>query len=213
MNLYTSEAIAFVRTRLDEISQTSSDMILDSVDDRNLERTVEELLPDVIEEVHLASPASLLEGSILAEDSGTFSVGLSDGIIDVDFRNPSGAGMDVLRLVWFKCVDGILTSTVFAEDSPEGRIQLNKYIQGQPDEPVIVRQANSQDYRPHFKYYTTKRTSPDFEISVFPVPVKMTDANGDYFFISAQLKALTLNRLTSKVLIAYGEAQKAQAFA
>ena len=221
MNLYISEAIAFVRTRLDEISQNNSDMILDSVDDRNLERTVEELLPEVVEEVHTSAPASLLEGSIMAEDSPAFRVSLTsesplpNKIIDVDFRNPSTApaGVDVLRLVWFKCADGILTSTVFAEDSPEGRIQLNKYVQGQPDEPVLVRQADSRDYRPHFKYYTTKLNDADFEISVFPVPVKMTDTNGDYFFISAQLRTLTLNRLTSKVLIAYGEAQKAQAFA
>ena len=214
MNLYISEAIAFVRTRLDEISQTASDMIVSGTDDRNLEKTVEGLLPESIEEVHLAAPASLLEGAVYSEDAGVFSVELNDGVIDVDFRNPDliGGGFDVLRLVWFKCVDGILTSTVFAEDSPEGRIQLNKYIQGQPDEPVVVRQEDSVDYRPHFKYYTTKQESPYFDICVFPVPVKLTDTTGDYYFISAQLKTLTLNRLTSKVLTVYGEVQKAQAY-
>ena len=75
-----------------------------------------------------------------------------------------------------------------------------------------MRQADSEDYRPHFKYYTTKRTNADFDISVFPVPVKQTDTTGDYFFVSAQLKNTTLNRLTAKVLIAYGEAQRAQAY-
>lgn len=215
MNLYISEAITFVRTRLDEIAQSSSDMVVDSVDDRNLNLTVEKLLPEAIEEVHLAAPASLLEGFTFAEDSNVFSVGLSDKVIDVDFRAPASGnpGFDVLRLVWFKCEDGILTSYVFAEDSPEGRIQLNKHIQGQPDEPVVVRQADSEGFRPHFKYYTTLLENPEFEISVFPVPAKKTDTTGDYFFVSAQLKDATLTSLTAKVMAAYGETQRAQAYA
>lgn len=214
MNLYISEAIEFVRARMDELSVLDSDMAEEYQDDRNLDNTVEKLLPEAVEEVHLAAPASLLEGSKFAEDSTNFTVSLSNGVIDIDFGSPGqGAdGFDVLRLVYFKCADGITTSAVFAEDSPEGRIQLNKYIQGQPDEPVLVRQADSEDWRPHFKYYTTKLDAPDFEISVFPVPVKQTDSTGDFFFVSAQVKTLVLNRLTAKVLIAYGEAQKAQAF-
>ena len=215
MNLYISEAIEFVRTRLDELAASSSDMVVDTVDDRNLNNTVEKLLPEAVEEVHLAAPASLLEGFKFTEGASVFRVSLSNGVIDVDFRNPrqDADGFDVLRLAYFKCADGITTSAVYPEDSPEGRIQLNKYIQGQPDEPVVVRQADSTDYRPHLKYYTTKLNSADFEVSVFPVPVKKTDSAGDYFFISAQLKTPTLNRLTAKVLIAYGEVQKAQVYA
>lgn len=215
MILYISEAIAFVRARLDEIARSDSDMAVEAQDDRNLERTVSGLLPEAVEEVHLAAPASLLEGDKFGPASSMFGVGLTSGVIDIDFRNPEAGnpGFDVLRLVYFKCEDGILTSTVFAEDSPEGRIQLNKYIQGQPDEPVIVRQADSEDWRPHFKYYTTKLENPDFEISVFPVPVVASDDTGEYIFVSAQLKTMTLDRLTQKVLLAYGEAQRAQAYA
>ena len=213
MNLYISEAVAFVRARLDEIAQSDSDMVGDTVDDRNLDSTVEKLLPDAIEDVHLVAPASLLEGHVFSS-GGTVPFShaqAQDGVIDVDFRDQD-PGFDVLRLVWFKCSDGILTSTTFPEDSPEGRIQLNKYIQGQPDEPVIVRQADSTDFRPHYKYYTTKETEASFGISVFPVPKKETDTTGKYFFVSAQLKTTTLNRLTAKVLIAYGDTQRAQAF-
>ena len=215
MNLYISEAIEFVRARMDELSVLDSDMADEYQDDRNLDNTVETLLPEAVEEVHLAAPASLLEGFKFQQGSSEFSVSLSNGVIDIDFRSPGqGAdGFDVLRLVYFKCADGITTSAVFAEDSPEGRIQLNKYIQGQPDEPVLVRQADSEDYRPHYKYYTTKLDMPSFEISVFPVPVKRTDTTGGYFFVSAQLKTRALNRLTAKVLIAYGETQRAQAYA
>lgn len=216
MNLYISEAIAFVRARLDEIAQSDSDMVVDTVDDRNFNTTVEKLLPEAIEDAHLAAPASLLEGFVFPQEStpAPFTKSLTDGVIDVDFRTPESGndGFDVLRLVWFKCADGILTSTTFAEDSPEGRIQLNKYIQGQPDEPVVVRQADSADFRPHYKYYTTKQESANFKLSVFPVPVKKTDTTGGYFFVSAQLKTITLNRLTAKVLITYGDAQRAQAF-
>ena len=213
MNLYISEAIAFVRARLDEISQSASDMVVDTVDDRNLDMTVEKLLPEAIEDVHIAAPASLLEGSVFSSgNAGPFSKSQEDGIIDIDFRSPAQGSFDVLRLVWFKCSGGILTSTTFPEDSPEGRIQLNKYIQGQPDEPVIVRQADGADFRPHYKYYTTKQDDADFSICVFPVPAKATDTTGGYFFVSSQLKTTTLNRLTAKVLIAYGDAQRAQAF-
>ena len=99
MNLYISEAIAFVRARLDEMAQVDSDMVVDIVDDRNLNLTVENLLPEAIEDVHLAAPASLLEGLKFAEDSTNFTVGIANGVIDVDFRSPrqGAAGFDVLN--------------------------------------------------------------------------------------------------------------------
>lgn len=227
MKLNISEAIAFVRARLDEIAQSDSDMIVNEVDDRNLNETVERLLPEAVEEVHRAAPASLLEGFIFSSSDVVFSTSTSDGVIDIDFRNydAEAGAFSALRMVWFKCEDGILTSAEFPEDSPEGRIQLNKYVQGQPDEPVVIRQAdseigtdNSEISLLHYKYYTTKLTQPTFQISMLPYPAMWQDYAGDnpvgekYITVSVQLKTQILRLLTAKVLMAYGEIQRAQAF-
>ena len=156
MKLTIGEAREFVRARLDELAAQESDMLLGAIDDRNLDNTVDKLLEDAITYIHLAAPASLMEGPILTESNfapGDLSV--RDGVIDIDTAL-ADIGDDILRFISFQCGDSDIKLTrAFYEDSPEARMQLNEYIQGLPDSPALVRLDDSPNYKPHFKYYTT----------------------------------------------------------
>lgn len=217
MHLTINEAKTFVRARLDELSQTSSDMLLDSVDDRNLGRTVEEMLPEAITAVHLAAPASLIDNAdeYTEGSSANITYSVTDKILDIAFT--SGGDTNILRFVSFKCSDGIRISRVFEEDSPEARMQNDPFIRGMADEPVIVRIGDSTLNHPHYKYYTTESPTADVSFSLYalsvPVVTERTEAQGgDYYEVSSRLKYETLNYLTAMVLIAYGQGDKAHFF-
>lgn len=156
MKLTIGEAREFVRARLDELAAQESDMLLDVIDDRNLDNTIDSLLEDAITYIHLAAPASLMEGPIITESNfaaGELSV--LNRVLDVDTAL-ADIEDDILRLISFQCGDSdIKLTSAFYEDSPEARMQLNKYIQGQPDSPALVRLDDSPNYKPHYKYYTT----------------------------------------------------------
>lgn len=156
MKLTIGEAREFVRARLDELAAQESDMLLSAIDDRNLDNTVDKLIEDAITYIHLAAPASLMEGPLLTESNfapGDLSV--INGVVDIDTAL-ADIEDDILRFISFQCGDSDIKLTrAFYEDSPEARMQLNEHIQGQPDSPALVRLDDSPDYKPHFKYYTT----------------------------------------------------------
>lgn len=174
MNLYISEAIQFVRSRLDELSIQESELLVNTVDNLNLDETIVSLLEEAVSYVHQTAPASLMEGPTLTQDDLQGSWSVNNGIIDI---NLEGAKEDALRLISFKAGDSDvkLTTTVY-EDSPIGRMQHNRYVQGQPDNPVLVMLDDSPNYRPHLKYYTTDLTEKDmsFVLRYFPLPVIRT---------------------------------------
>lgn len=156
MKLTIGEAREFVRARLDELASQASDMLLDTIDDRNLDTTIDSLLEDAITYIHLAAPASLMEGPIITESS--FAAGdlaVTDRVLDIDTAL-ADTDDDILRLISFQCGDSAIKLTnAYYEDTPEARMQLNQYIQGQPDSPALVRLDDSPNYKPHYKYYTT----------------------------------------------------------
>lgn len=156
MKLTIGEAREFVRARLDELAAQASDMLLDAIDDRNLDNTIDKLLEDAVTYIHLAAPASLMEGPILTE--GNFLPGdlsVTNRVLEIDTAL-SDIEDDILRMISFQCGDSDIKLTeAFYEDSPEARMQLNQYIQGQPDSPALVRLDDSPNFKPHYKYYTT----------------------------------------------------------
>lgn len=209
MKLYLTDAQKFVRSRLDEISQTDSDMMLSTVDDRNLNKTVEECIEEAIRYIHLNAPVQMLEPtySLKNEDGETASEDkvyvyeIEDGVVTVSVRE-----MDLLRLVYFKAGDSNITITrTVPEDSPEGRMQLNEYVRGRSDSPILVLLQGSDTYRPTYKYYSTTATdSFPFSCGVYEVPESKTDETGDYYEISTRLELAVLNQLTAMVLQSYG---------
>ena len=211
MNLSVSSAIEFVRASIDELSQQETDMLVSDLDDRNLDMTVEKLLPAAIEFVHAAAPAELMEGILLNMSMIRNFVTLENRVIDINFAESES--IKVLRLTAFKAGDSdIVLSQAFYEDSPQARMQSDPYVQGQPDQPVIVLMADSQHYRPHYRYYTTDLDEASFMMRYFPAPELVTEDSEEFYFISAKLQRPTLNYLVHLVLLAYKEAQLAEIY-
>ena len=211
MNLSISSAIEFVRASIDELSQQESDMLVGVQDDRNLDLTVEKLLPSAIEFIHLHAPVELMEGLLLNVSMLTSFVKVENRVIDINFAESEK--YKILRLTAFKAGDSdIVLSTAFYEDSPQARMQADPYTQGQPDDPVIVLMADSQSYRPHYRYYTTNLEKATFMMRYFPAPEQLAEDENGEFFVSSKLGYSVLNYLVSLVLLAYKEANLAEVF-
>lgn len=210
MSLSVRSAIEFVRASIDELSQQEGDMLVGPQDDRNLDLTVEKLLPSAIEFVHLHAPAELMEGILLNASMLRSFVTVKDRVIDINFAQSET--IKVLRLTAFKAADSdVVVSTAYYEDSPQARMQSDPWTQGQPDEPVVILMADSALYKPHYRYYTTDLAEADFMMRYFPAPEQMEELGGDYF-ISSKLSQSVLDYLVSLVLLAYKEAQLAEIY-
>lgn len=223
--LYTDTAADFVRARLDEIAALpeASDMLGSADDSKNINALVEALLPEAVETVHLVAPAVLMEGIEIAygeddESPKPTSEVIDEGVLDIDFSEMTDTA--VLRLAYFKCDDSDVTlDTTFAENSPQGRLQLNKYLRGTPEHPIIIEMADSKDCLPHYKYYTTTLPTDDLKyiLCYFPKQYGATeDTEGTttryYYNVSSKLYFQVLSQLTGLVLQTYGQAESAQAF-
>ena len=209
MQLLLKDAYDFVRSRIDELSQTASDMLLDSVDDRNLEETVRQMLPEAIKRVVLDAPVQILEAN--AEFTGTAGADYPGGtvetaVVDGMFYFAIVDGDPVLRLVYFQVEDSkvVLTESV-PEDSPKGRMQLNDYVKGRPDAPVLVLLQGRDTPYPSYAYFTTKLDAPYYRIGFIKYPVVETDiVSISYYDVGAKIHLPVLNQLTAMVLTAYG---------
>ena len=210
MQLLLKDAYDFVRSRIDELSQTASDMLLDSIDDRNLEETVRQMLPEAIQRVVLDAPVQILEAN--SEFGGTAGADSPGGIVETNvvdgvFYFAVVGGDPLLRLVYFRVEDSkvVLTESV-PEDSPKGRMQLNDYVKGRPDAPVLVLPQGSDTNYPSYEYFTTKLDAPYYRIGFVKIPVVETDiiSSNPYYDVGAKIHLPVLNQLTAMVLTAYG---------
>lgn len=208
MKLYLTYAQEFVRARIDEISQTDSDMMLSSVDDRNLNKTVEESIEEAIRYIHLNAPVQMLEPTYtLATDTevpkSVYAYDVDNGVASISVSD----SLNLLRLVYFKADDSNISITrTVPEDSPEGRMQLNEYVRGRSDSPVLVVLQGSDTYHPQYKYYSTTMSEEEFsfDCGVYEVPEGDSDSSGVYYVISPRLELAVLNHLTAMVLQTYG---------
>lgn len=214
MRLYLSDAIEFVRARMDELSFNNDDMISPADDDRNFDTTVEKLLPEAAEFVDRAAPASLLEpekmiyvSSVGASADGIESSELmEDGSIKIKISLDSG----FLRAVSFICSDSELYVTgTIAFDSPEARMQTNPYVRGTYDAPVLI--ERKEPGKVILTYYSVKDTAdvPGFTLYKIDKPSYADDKS---IFCPDSLGPAVLNRLTGMVLDTYRENQLAQTF-
>ena len=105
MKLTIGEAREFVRARLDELAAQEGDMLLGTIDDRNLDNTIDSLLEDAITYIHLAAPASLMEGPILTESNfAPGDLSITDRVLDIDTAL-ADIEDDSLRFISFQCGD------------------------------------------------------------------------------------------------------------
>lgn len=190
-----SDAISFVRARMDEIAFEQGDMIPVAQDDRNLDNTIGQLLPEAVRVVVLAAPAHLLE----PEDIKT----LTDvyGSVEIVFSDV------FLRLVYAKASDStVYLSSAVPFNSPQGRMQDNEYVKGTPDAPVLV-QLPKRTYETRFKYYSVGQEHGTLEMAYIKTPV-LTDGE---VFCPGLLEDAVYNELTAMVLEVYND-QRSQLF-
>lgn len=211
-----SEAIEFVRTRLDEVAADSSDNLAAEIDDTNLELTVEKLLPESVEYVHRTGPRELV--APVAETLTDLSDGVtatreSDNSLDITFA----ATLHVMRILSFRAWDSpyVVTQPV-DEDSPVGRMQQDKWVHGRPDSPVLVLRAEAKNGNPHLRYHSLSAAREEvgeayFSMDYVPYPALRTEGTATGYNTSDVLRMSVLNDLTGRVMTVYGW-QQAQAY-
>ncbi len=191
-----SNAISFVRARLDEIAFNQDDMISAAQDDRNLDTTVERLFPEAAEVVFLSAPAHLLEAETTETKQNQY------GAVNIV---PAG---DFLRLVYVKASDSdIYVSNAVPFNSPEARMQEDKYTRGTPDAPVLVQGPSDSAYVTEFHYYSMTSTPGSIRLAYIKKP-EIVDGE---IFCPRLLSEAVFNELTAMVLETYGD-QRAQLF-
>lgn len=210
VTLSPSDAVTLVRKNLDELDPNGSVMYDPGNahgDNESLDDVIRRMLPEAVNEVHLAAPTQLLEGKTVAASSPA----ISEGVLSFSL----GADSKYLRLVAFRAADsGIVVSDPIPEASPEGRKQLNPYIRGRFDRPRLVL-LQGRHTGPAFKYYSMSDgyggTAADAiaQLSIIEEQFYSADATG--YDISRRLRQNIINDLTAKVLETYSD-QRAQAF-
>lgn len=142
VTLTKENAIKAVRKNLDEQEWNPSQMYGESEDNAELDRIIERTIPEAIDAVNLAAPVVALE----ATDSSFVEEGVIDGVLSFRTDKP------VLRFVSMRAADSeVVIADAIPENSPEGRKQLNKYVRGTNDNPVMVMRSGTRN---HFKYYS-----------------------------------------------------------
>ena len=207
-----SEAVSAVRKNLDEQEINASAMYNtgspDTTDNDALDSIIVKTLPDAINWVHGEAPLALLEGVAGTPASASFS----NNSLVFSFTTKT-----ILRLVAFQAVDSnVVVGEWTPEYSPEGRQQLNEYVRGTYDDPVLVKVHGKQQFR----YYTVKSatattyaSAPEDAIARFDyVPLAEYADNAVSYQVSPLLKESALLHLTGMVLAIYGGSDKANYF-
>ena len=216
LNIHVNDAIAAVRKNLDEQNWNPSMMYGQSEDNAELDSMIALTIPEAIRSIHAEAPSSMMEGKVL-DNTSNLDIDVEAKVLDIDFRvTGTGAINDVFRLISFKCSDSrVLLNDVFYENSPMARAQLNPYVRGTKDKPVMVQMGDSAPLAPHYRYYTTEESSSDvnFRLEYFPEPtLHSATGQSDYYEISTRLYDATIYQLTAMVLANYGENDKAGYF-
>lgn len=208
-NITLKDAVTFVRASIDELAEPS-DMLVDEIlDDRNLHLTVRHLLPEAFNEIVLTAPAHMLDG-VDGKNKCSTVVNNADGVMSITTSID-----DFLRIASFKASNSDVV-VIEAEDegTPVGRMQLNKYVRGTYDAPVLVRMHGQGD-SPSFKYYSCIKKNDAWDtIAEFKYIQRAKELDGDDDSIQCpdRLKNAVLDYLVGIVLQTYNEADKAQLF-
>lgn len=214
-----ADLIKQVRIRLDEEPAFPSDIMLvgGSVDDRNLDATIESLAVEAISSVHLIAPSFLLDGVLIDESgqsSGQPTVEVDGkGVADIQFSTSNN--VDILRLVYFQGGDSDVACYIaYPENSMWGKAQKNKYLRGSKEHPFLIEMKDSKMEAAHYKYYTTKKGNDfDWKLCYFPKPKKEVITGTTYgFHISHKLELAVINYLTGLVLQTYEKNDAAQIY-
>jgi len=199
-NITDTEAVLLVRKNMDELQYNDSVMLSsENNDNPSIDNIIKKTLPEAINIVQAGAPSELLEGI-----STGVTVGTGTGARDITV-----AGHEVLRVVRCKASDSdMVVTAAFAEDSPEGRKQLNEYTRGTFDDPRLIQLADRSSQV--FRYYSTKTSGATVS---FTYVEKYKWASGvSSYAITEALRQNIVHQLTGMVLEILGDADKANYF-
>lgn len=208
-SLTISEAVELVRKNLDELEPNGSVMYEDEDNSNSsLDDIIARHLPEAINAVHKAAPVHLLEG----KSASLAGVAVPDDESRVLTINTEGQAGVILRLVAFRAVDSEhVVSIATPEASVEGRKQLNPYIRGTYDNPVLVR---CQSDKNKWMYYSLKDNTENgpSAVGVFQVIYEQKyNESAESYDISPLLRQNIIDYLTALTMETYVD-QRAQGF-
>lgn len=192
LRLPASRIIELVRKNLDEVACHETQMIGAETDNQlDIAIIVIDSIPEAIRRIHLEADAALLEGKEATEEEYVVENNL------IKMKVP------VLRLVSFKAKESpYVVNETFAEGSPIGRMQLDKYVRGTFDSPVMVEKNIGNGINmPTYAYYSFKDDTDTVEhISYIPYP----EEGALYYEIAPRLLDALIAALTSMAQNIYG---------
>ena len=204
--LSIEQACNFVRTALDELQNAGGGAMLASPDSLDIYMHVERTLEQAAVRIHLAAPAYMLDGV--------------EGKLGVDFDAKKDGDVAVVtmknktvRVASVQMADSLMpVAELVGEDSAEGRMQLDKHIQGTPDAPVaVIQKRKAGEWLPVVKYYTTKVSRlEDNGVALEYVPYPELD--DDAVQVCPQLEYAVLNELAAMVMENLSMADKAAVY-
>lgn len=202
IQLSISAAFSYVRKALDELTSVEEIGMLSSLDALDLHRLVEGAIVEAVIRTHNAAPSLFIDGELgmLGVD---YEATLEDGVVTIKMLK------DTLRLASLKSEDSdIVITELIPEDSPEGRMQLNKYLRGVADDPrLVLCKKWGDNHKPIFRYYSTEWTNecPELFLEYVPYPI----INEAIVMICPRLEYAVLNEIVAMVLDSLSEHEKA----
>lgn len=212
VSITPAEAVAAVRKNLDEQEINASAMFVsgdpDTTDNDSLDSIIKKTLPEAINAVHRNADSVLLDGVAWTPAGVT----ITDNTLLFTISTPV-----ILRIVAFQAADSpVILGDSVPEFSAEGRKQLNQYVRGTYDDPVLVKIHGKQQYR----YYsilastaTTYASNPGGAILRCEyIPELSYAVATTSYSVATLLREAALLHLTGMVLSIYGETDKANYF-
>ena len=205
--LTVKSAYTYVRKALDELITAEDIGMLTDLDSVDLHQLVEGYIVEAVYKVHTTAPAAMLEGDVVTLGDKFSIEMLNNGAVTIRTLVP------IMRLISMRSRDSKITLTqMVAEDSPQGRMQINEYIRGTYDDPVLVLMKKWRgDHMPRMTYYTTSSNDMDeidFDIEYLPYP----ELNEGVVLISPRMEYAVLNQIVAMVLDSFRETDLADRF-
>lgn len=189
-----------VRALLDETAENDADFILTDKDSTELNAIIDEVALLSVRNVHLGAPYWMLDGE--PNYATDFEVG--DNLV-ATLSLPE----DFLRLVKVKLSSWSAPVTkVITEDSPEYRMQANKYMRGTVAKPVCALVLLA-DGTQGLELYSAAETDDEVSLIILREPAWF--GNG-LVNICPRLENAIIAQITGQTLLALGENERAQTY-
>jgi hypothetical protein len=191
---------------LDELTSVEEIGMLVSPDAVDIHKLVEGAIVEASVKVHRLAPAIMLDGVLGIEDTDYTTLITDDNVMVITMKK------ETIRIASIKASDSdVVVCDLVAEDSAEGRKQLNRYVRGVPDDPrVVLQKAWAGDNKPVMKYYSLSDGRDVKSVELHYVPYPKIDET--IVEICPALEYAVLNEIVVMVLENINEIEKAAVY-